>query len=71
MLCEYVLAQACERGIETSVKAEGDVPLVMADKDSLRSVFTNLLINSVEATNGEGGRVEIKLSAESADRARS
>ena len=46
------------------------MPLVMADKDSLRSAFTNLLINSVEATNGEGGRVEIKLSAESVDRAR-
>jgi signal transduction histidine kinase len=65
-----ILGQASERGIETSIKSEGDVPVVMADKDSLRSVFTNLLINSVEATNGEGGRVEIKLSAESSDRAR-
>jgi signal transduction histidine kinase len=65
-----VLAQASERGIETSIKTEGDVPLVMADKDSLRSAFTNLLINSVEATNGERGRLEIRLSAESVDRAR-
>jgi signal transduction histidine kinase len=65
-----VLAQASERGIETSIKVEGDVPLVMADKDSLRSAFTNLLINSVEATDGEGGRVEIRLFAESVDRAR-
>jgi len=65
-----VLAQASERGIETSIDVEGDVPLVMADKDSLRSAFTNLLINSFEATNGEGGRVEIRLSAESVDRAR-
>ncbi len=65
-----ILAQASERGIETSIKTEGDVPLVMADKDSLRSAFTNLLLNSVEANNGEGGRVEIKLSVESDDRAR-
>ncbi|MEK6282741.1 MAG: ATP-binding protein [Acidobacteriota bacterium] len=65
-----VLAQASERGIETSVTADGDVPKVMADKDSLRSVFTNLLINSVEATNGEAGRVEVKLSAEPVDRVR-
>jgi signal transduction histidine kinase len=36
----------------------------------LRSVFTNLLMNSLEATDGTGGRVGIKLSAESVDRAR-
>jgi two-component system sensor histidine kinase HydH len=65
-----ILAQASERGIATNVTTEGNVPLVMADKESLRSAFTNLLINSLEATNGEGGRVEVKLSAESADRAR-
>ena len=34
----------------------------MADRDSLRSVFTNLVINAVEAIDGEGGRVSIKLS---------
>lgn len=65
-----ILAQASERGITTSVTAEGAVPMVMGDKESLRSAFTNLLINSLEATNGEGGRVEVKLSAESEDRAR-
>ncbi len=62
--------QASERGIETRVTTEGEVPLVMADKESLRSAFTNLLINSLEATNGEGGRVEVKLSSDSVDRAR-
>lgn len=65
-----IVGQASERGIETKIEVEGDVPMVMADKDSLRSAFTNLLINSVEATNGESGRVDIRLSAESADRAR-
>jgi two-component system sensor histidine kinase HydH len=42
----------------------------LADKDSLRSVFTNLLINSLEAIDGEGGSVGIKLSAEATNRAR-
>lgn len=65
-----ILGQAAERGIDTKVSVDGDLPLVLADKDSLRSVFTNLLINSVEATNGEGGRVDIKLSREGDDRAR-
>ena len=65
-----ILGQAAERGIYTNVTVDGNLPLVLADKDSLRSVFTNLLINSVEATNGEGGRVDIKLSREGDDRAR-
>jgi signal transduction histidine kinase len=65
-----ILAQASERGIVTSVNSADDVPRVMADKESLRSAFTNLLINSLEANNGEGGRVDIKLAAESGDRAR-
>jgi signal transduction histidine kinase len=65
-----ILAQASERGIETNIKSEGTVPAVMGDRESLRSAFTNLLINSLEASNGEGGRVEVKLSAESIDRVR-
>jgi signal transduction histidine kinase len=65
-----ISGQAAEGGIETAVVVHGDVPPVVADKDSLRSVFTNLLINSVEAIDGEGGRVEIELSAEPESRAR-
>ena len=34
----------------------------MADRESLRSVFTNLVINAVEAINGVGGSISIKLS---------
>ncbi len=60
-----VSGRASENGIETSVRQEGKLPLVVADKDSLRSMFTNLLINSVEAIDGAGGWVEIRLSAES------
>jgi len=62
--------QATERGIETSLEEQAKMPLVVADKDSLRSVFTNLLINSVEAMNGEHGTVGIKLSTETANRVR-
>lgn len=62
--------QAAENGIATSLKEENKVPLVVADKDSLRSAFTNLLINSLEAMDGEGGSIGIKLEAEGADRVR-
>jgi signal transduction histidine kinase len=65
-----ISAQAAENGIETSLKEENKVPLVVADKDSLRSVFTNLLINSLEAMDSEGGSIGIKLAAEAVDRIR-
>jgi two-component system sensor histidine kinase HydH len=66
-----ISGRASEMGITTSVKKDGEVPVVVADKDSLRSVFTNLLLNSMEAMDGgEGNSVGIQLSAESVNRAR-
>lgn len=59
-----VAVQAAESGIETHIEEQGDVPKVMADREGLRSVLTNLLINSLQAIEGEGGRVAIKLSSE-------
>ena len=41
---------------------DGPVPKVVADRDSLRSVFTNLVINAVEAIDGDGGSISIILS---------
>ncbi|HUS09517.1 MAG TPA: ATP-binding protein [Pyrinomonadaceae bacterium] len=64
-----IAGQAAERGVDTRLEEEAELPRVIADKDSLRSVFTNLLINSLEAIDGEGGTVEIKLMAEKPDRA--
>jgi len=65
-----ISANAAENGIETSVIQHGDVPHVVADKDSLHSVFTNLLLNSVEAIDSQGGKVQIALTVESPDRVR-
>jgi signal transduction histidine kinase len=59
-----VEVQAAESNIKLSIETEGDVPRVMADAESLRSVFTNLLINGLQAIDGEGGELSIKLSAE-------
>ncbi len=57
-----VEVRAEENGIKTSITTDGDVSSVMADRDALRSVFTNLIINAVEAIDGTGGNVSIKLS---------
>lgn len=61
-----VAVQAADNSIETRIEEMGAVPLVMADREALRSVLTNLLINSLQAIDGEGGNVVIKLSSESA-----
>jgi signal transduction histidine kinase len=48
--------------IETKiVEQEGLLPVV-ADREALRSVITNLVINAVEAIDGDGGSVSIALS---------
>jgi signal transduction histidine kinase len=54
--------RADECGIETKIIQDGSLPTIMADRESLRSVFTNLVINAVEAIDGEGGSISIKLS---------
>ena len=36
----------------------------MADPEALRSVLTNLILNSLQAIDSEGGRLEIKLSGD-------
>jgi signal transduction histidine kinase len=64
-----IAGQAAERGVDTRLQDEEALPMVIADKDSLRSVFTNLLINSLEAIDGDGGSVEVKLTAEKPNRA--
>jgi nitrogen fixation/metabolism regulation signal transduction histidine kinase len=55
--------RADECGIKTDIVQEGALPVIVADRDSLRSVFTNLIINAVEAIDGEGGAISIKLSS--------
>lgn len=62
-----VEGRAEECGIKTSIVQDGPLPAVAADRESLRSVFTNLIINAVEATNGTGGSIVIKLSNSIAD----
>ena len=57
-----VEVRAEECGIKTNIVQDGALPTVQADRESLRSVFTNLVINAVEAINGAGGHISIKLS---------
>ena len=59
-----VEVEAADKGIETRIETEGAVPMVMGDMESLRSVFTNLFINALQAIDGEGGSLMVKLSAE-------
>jgi signal transduction histidine kinase len=68
-----VEAQAAESNIETRIVQESaQLPHVSGDAESLRSLFTNLIINAVQAMegDGEGGRLTITISAHEEGRAR-
>ncbi|HKP37033.1 MAG TPA: ATP-binding protein [Pyrinomonadaceae bacterium] len=56
--------QLTESNVETAVVEQTRLPLVMADAESLRSALTNLIINSLQAMDGNGGKISIVLSAE-------
>src|SRR5215212_5732601 len=57
-----VEGRAEECGIETTIVQQGELLPVVGDRESLRSVLTNLVINAVEAINSSGGTISIKLS---------
>jgi signal transduction histidine kinase len=59
-------AQAAENGIETRVEEHGAIPPVMADRQTLRSVLTNLIINSLQAMDGAGQSIVVSLSCDEA-----
>jgi signal transduction histidine kinase len=54
---------AREHGVETAVTVLGELPEVQGDSKTLRSALTNLIINSMHAMDGAGGRITISLSA--------
>jgi signal transduction histidine kinase len=56
--------QTSETGVKATVTANGTVPAVIADPDSLHSALTNLIINGLQAMDGNGGELEINLSSE-------
>ncbi len=54
--------QATENGVETKVEQTGDVPFVLGDPEALRSAFTNLYINALQAIDGNGGSLIVTIS---------
>jgi signal transduction histidine kinase len=63
-----VAVQASENNVELVVEEVGGKHSVMADAESLRSALTNLVINSLQAMDGEGGRISIVISRRVDDR---
>lgn len=59
-----VEVKAAESNIETRVEQTNDVPPVIGDAEALRSVFTNLIINGMQAIDGDGGKLTISISSE-------
>jgi signal transduction histidine kinase len=59
-----VEAQAAESGVETRFEENGGAPRVVGDRESLRSLFTNLIINGMQAMEGDGGSLRVGLTSE-------
>lgn len=59
-----VEVKATESNIETRVEHLGDVPPIFGDAEALRSVFTNLIINGMQAIEGEGGHLTVAISVD-------
>ncbi len=59
-----VQVQASENNIETTVEEVGGAHSITADAESIRSALTNLVINSLQAMDGEGGKIAIVVSGE-------
>jgi signal transduction histidine kinase len=56
-----IQAQADERGVGMHLEVEENMPSAMADREALRSVLTNLLVNGLQAFDGDGGNVRIAI----------
>ncbi len=59
-----VEVQAAESNIRTRIETDGNVPAILGDEESLRSVLTNLIINGLQAIDGEGGELTIHLAGD-------
>ncbi|MGI9037001.1 MAG: ATP-binding protein [Pyrinomonadaceae bacterium] len=57
-----VEAQAAEQNIKISLIERENVPLILGDAEFLRSVFNNLFINAVHATETGGGNLNVTIS---------
>jgi signal transduction histidine kinase len=57
-----VEAQAADCRIKISVVEHENVPRILGDAEYLRSLFNNLFINAVQAMEGTGGNLSVKIS---------
>lgn len=58
---QMVEVQIAENNVAARIDEHEAVPTTMADTESLRSVFTNLIINGLQAMDGGGGSLSITL----------
>lgn len=57
-----VEAQAADCSIKISLVEHENVPRILGDAEYLRSLFNNLFINAVQAMEGKGGNLSVKIS---------
>lgn len=57
--------QAAEQNIEIDFTEYENTPKIIGDAEVLRSVFSNLFINAVQAMEKDGGKLQVEISNES------
>ena len=53
--------EAEEKGVKVGLIEHENVPKVLGDPEFLRSVFSNLFINALQAMEGTGGKLSVKI----------
>ncbi len=56
--------QAADQNIKISLIERENVPPIFGDAEVLRSVFSNLFINAVQAMEKDGGKLNVKISTD-------
>ncbi|MDQ3221814.1 MAG: ATP-binding protein [Acidobacteriota bacterium] len=64
-----VEGQAAQNDVKISLVEHENVPKILGDAEFLRSVFNNLLINSLQSMEKSGGRLNIKIMPDEANNA--
>ncbi len=54
--------EAEEKGVKVSLIEHENVPMILGDPEFLRSVFSNLFINALQAMEKKGGNLSVKIS---------
>ena len=61
-VARFLMHEANQAGVKIRQKFEAGLPPVLMDPNHIKQVLINLLINAIEAMEGRGGEIELRVS---------